>query len=377
MSAAHTLLLIRHGEIGLKSHAVRNRMERALTDRIEQALLYRDVEAIVRRSPARHYVEAQDLDAAAEAVRHVFGITTFSRAMQTGADLPDILAAAADYAERWWPPGAVRFAIRPRRTGGHGYTSQDIGIQAGSAVYRRMEARGVPVQVDLSEPEFAVHIEVRNQEAFLYHEKLPGPGGLPLGTQGRMVLPLDSGDAAVAAYLMMRRGALVLPYYLPQAVSGDAETEGRLHALHETLRAWNGPAELKPWYVDATEAAAVRGDPLPDDGVPLQRLALTCGAKFAKRAKAQAIVTGESMRSPWARRLPETQGDLGVPVLRPLMGLSRPVIDDFRELLGLARLGGPRATGTERTYTAGGRRDAPRREDDPVGTEEVRGWDPY
>lgn len=380
--ARHTLLLIRHGEIGLKSHAVRARFESALTHRLEQSLVRRKVEAIVARTPARHFVETDDLEGAKEAVRHVFGITSFSPAVRTAVDLETLKEAAAAYARTWWPQGATSFAIRARRTGTHPYTSQDLGIEVGSAVYLAMQARGVPVRVDLDAPDFALHLEVRSKDAYLYHEKLPGPGGLPLGTQGKMVVYLDNGDAAAAAYLMMRRGAQVYPFYMPQVVGGRGSAEETsdhpAKRIHETLLDWNAPGDLRPWWFDMERIEAATGDPIPEDGVLLQRLALKAGASFAKHVKAQAIVTGETARVPWAHRLPETQVETEIPVLRPLMGMSRPLIDDFREVLGLSRLGGPRAEERQRAYTAGGRTDA-RRARDPAAPEptEVQGFDPY
>lgn len=378
----NTLLLIRHGEIGLKSHAVRNRFENALSQRLEQALVRREVEAIVTRAPARHYVETDDLEGAADAVRHVFGITTFSPAVRVDASLDTLVSAAADYAKTWWPEGAESFAIRPRRTGTHPFTSQELGKEAGSGVYVAMRREGVPVRVDLDKPDFALTIEVRGKDAYLHHQKYPGPGGLPLGTQGRMVVHLDSADAAAAAYLMMRRGAQVYPFYLPQVVGNvarpDQPADHPAKRIHEALLEWDAPKDLRPWRIDDALIEAATGDPLPEDGVLLQRLALEAAAAFATRVRAQAVVTGETRRSPWAARLPETHVDSGLPVLRPLMGLTRPVIDDFRELLGFPRLGGPRLNEDERAYTAGGRGDTEQdAESRPKKDVEVGPWDPY
>ena len=62
-------------------------------------------------------------------------------------------------------------------------------------------------QLDLSNPEFRLFIEVRDDKTYIFHEKIPGPGGLPIGTQGRMIALVSSGiDSPVATYLMMKRG---------------------------------------------------------------------------------------------------------------------------------------------------------------------------
>lgn len=377
----HELLLIRHGEIGLKSFGVKARLERMLTNHLEDGLIRDGVEGVVSHAPGRHYVEAHDLDAAAGVVRRTFGITSYSPATRVPGDMESIAEAAARYAEAYWPAGAKSFAVRPRRTGEHTFTSQEVGKQAGSAVFVAMQARGVPVKVDLSKPDFALHIEVRHRDAYLYHEKHAGPGGLPLGSQGRLAVFLDSGDAVAAAYLMMRRGAQVYPYFIPQIAGtrpyvGD-EGDHPAHALHALLRRWGAPERLITWNLRAERITDVVGDPLPDDGVPLARIGLEAGGHVAKRVRAQAIVTGETVRAPWAARLPETQVDMQVPVLRPLMGLTRAMIDDFREVVGLERLAGPRPAGAARAYTAGGRTDTTVDDDKGEKPQEVGAWDPW
>lgn len=228
---------------------------------------------------------------------------------------------------------------------------------------------------------------MRERDTYLYHERVPGPGGLPMGTQGRMVVLLDSADAAAAAYLMMRRGAAMHPIYFPQIVgtkarldapkSVDDDDHPALH-LHRALREWNAPAFIKQWWLDDETVESITGDPVPDDGVPLIRTMLAAASAHAHRVGAQAIMTGETARSPWAPRLPETVGAADLPILRPVMGLTRPVIDDFREILDLPRLSGTREREEERAYTAGGRREArSRKRDETVRPVEGTAWDPW
>lgn len=363
----HDTLLLRYGEIGLKSHGVRARMERELCRQLEHGLLHRKTEGVVRREQGRLFIESADLEAAADVARHTMGITTFSPVIAVSSDLDTILEAAAAYQRAHWPAGAQSFAVRARRSGNHPYTSQDLAVKAGSAVWTAAKAAGIDVRVDLGDPTWEMHIEVRGSTAYLFHERFAGPGGLPLGSQGKMVLLLDSGDAVAAAYLMMRRGASVYPIYFPQLVgtakhpgSPTSEDAGDHPALTllEHLRRWHAPMQLKAWWFDDDVVDAVSGEPAPDDGVPLAHACLEAAARYAHMVKAQAIVTGETVRAPWAARLPDAQAGISLPVLRPVMGLRRAIIDDFREQVGLARLAGPRADESERVYTAGGRRES-------------------
>ena len=80
--------------------------------------------------------------------------------------------------------------------------------------------------VDLTNPELTIYLEVRDNDTYIFHEKIPGPGGLPLGTQGKVVALVSSGiDSPVATYLMMKRGCQVIalfcdndPYTTPEAL---------------------------------------------------------------------------------------------------------------------------------------------------------------
>lgn len=337
------LLLVRHGELALKSHRVRARLMRTLTRRIEEALETAGLEGLVRQLHSRHIVEADDLERAKHAVSRVFGITSLSEATAAPVEFEALKEAAARYARTHWPPGAESFAIRGRRTGNHSYTSQQMAAATGSAVWKAMEQEGVPIRVDLSDPDWSLHIEVREKEAYLFHDRLPGPGGLPLGSQGRVVVWLTDADSAVAAYQMMRRGAQIVAYYLPQVVGTrltrsdehDAGDEHVAKRVHEALRAWGAPKRLHPMHLDPGSLQAVTGDPPPDEGVPLARLALEQGGALARRKKAHALVTGETRHVPWANRLPEAHAAVEMPILRPLMGLDRQTIDDYRALLEL------------------------------------------
>ncbi len=365
------ILLIRHGELALKSPRVRARLMRTLTRRIEEALERAGIEGLVRQLHSRHIVEANDLEAARYAVSRVFGITSLSEATTAPVEFDALQQAAADYARTHWPEGATSFAIRGRRTGNHPYTSQEMAAATGSAVWKTMEERGVPVRVDLTDPDWSLHIEVREKEAYLFHGRLQGPGGLPLGSQGRVVVWLTDADSGVAAYQMMRRGAQIVAYYLPQVVGTQAihqhpDAAPNRHVaerVHEALRAWGAPKGLHPVRLDEKTLEAITGDPPPDEGIPLARLALEQGGELARRKKAHALVTGETRHVPWADRLPEAHASVEMPILRPLMGLDRKTIDAYRSLLELP----PRSASLREPLVL----------TNPAGATEAIVWDPW
>src|SRR5215469_15626189 len=81
-------------------------------------------------------------------------------------------------------------------------TSAELAIAIGSRVQRLY---GNPV--NLSEPDFSIHVEVDQSEVFVYTDGSAGQGGLPVGMSGRGLVLMSGGiDSPVAGYRMMRRG---------------------------------------------------------------------------------------------------------------------------------------------------------------------------
>jgi thiamine biosynthesis protein ThiI len=88
----------------------------------------------------------------------------------------------------------MRFlCIRARRTGNHDFSSQDVGLKCGDAVWERLLSAGKTPVVDLTTPDKEIFVEVRQKEAYVFTENSRGVGGLPLGTQGKMVALVSGG----------------------------------------------------------------------------------------------------------------------------------------------------------------------------------------
>jgi thiamine biosynthesis protein ThiI len=78
----------------------------------------------------------------------------------------------------------------------------DLGREAGSAIFLSNN----DIKVDLTDPDVTFYVEVRNNKAYIVHEYLPGPGGLPLGCQGKVVAVVDDERGVLSAWMMMKRG---------------------------------------------------------------------------------------------------------------------------------------------------------------------------
>ena len=199
-----SILIVRYSEIGLKSTPIRKRFENQLKDNILTMLMEDGVEAIVTKNGARFYVEATDIDAAVASVRRVFGVGSISVAEECASSrMEDVCAKAAEYSMPRMSAGQS-FAVKARREGSQGYTSMDVGREAGSAIFIANEDKGV--RVDLTDPDVVFYVEVRENRAFVFSDYIRCHAGLPVGSQGKVLARVDDDRGLVAAWLMMKRG---------------------------------------------------------------------------------------------------------------------------------------------------------------------------
>ena len=202
-----TSLLIRYCEIGLKSTPVRRRFENILKDNMLTMLAADGIEAIVTFADARFFIETDNIQGCVDSVKKVFGIASLSVVEECTSDMDDICKTAAEYSVGKISEGQS-FAVKARREGTHPYSSMDVGREAGSAIFERNEDLGV--KVDLTDPEKIFYIEVRNNKAYIFDSYVTCPGGLPLGSQGRVFAEIDDRRGMVSAWMMMKRGCRVM-----------------------------------------------------------------------------------------------------------------------------------------------------------------------
>jgi len=184
-----TLFMVRYGELFLKSEPVKKRFEDTLIGNIAATI----PGAKIHHRRGRLMVEADNGDALGK----VFGIVSYSPVQLTEPTMNAMAAAVVPLVT----PGKT-FALRVNRPfKGFPLTSQDIAKELGSAV---VKAKGN--KVNLSKPEQEVFVEVAEDAAYVFTDVINGPGGLPLGTSGRLLLVNNGKDAERAGWMMMKRG---------------------------------------------------------------------------------------------------------------------------------------------------------------------------
>lgn len=249
------LLLVRYGELALKSPPVRREFESTLRRNILDEFVREGLPGRVRSDRGHLYVETDDAERGENLVRHIFGVTSVSRVEDVPSDPAVIRERLLELAEPRLRPGA-RFAVRARRTGQHPFTSQELAGDLGAAVLERFADRGL--KVDLGRPEVELFVEVRGPRTYLSFDRVAGPGGLPLGVAGHLVALVNGHRGALGAFLMMKRGCRVALVVLPE---GEPLVREALSRFDPAVRTKSASADGEAWVpVLATLAEETHAD---------------------------------------------------------------------------------------------------------------------
>ena len=199
----YDIILVRYGELSLKSTYVRKYFESILVRNIKKALAQENIPHNITKERGRIYLSTTEISKSCSVLSRIFGIVSFSPAVQTTSDIENISTVSLQLIKNMLTK-EKSFAIRSTRVGTHTFSSQQVAIQIGNDIVKATHA-----QVNLTNPDIALFIEIRDKKAFLFLEKIKGVGGLPLGTQGKILVLVENPFSLLAAWCLMRRGCNV------------------------------------------------------------------------------------------------------------------------------------------------------------------------
>ncbi len=312
-------IAVYYDEIGLKG---KNRpyFEKKLKNAIKTAL---PVPARVRTFVGRLLAEVEDETAwerAASALARVFGIAHFGRVWHAPCDLDEIARLALTILPE---NEGLTFAVRAHRADKtFPMTSPEINRVLGGKI---LEARRW--RVDLENPAITLQVSLVGTRALVSWERIPGRGGLPLGSSGKVACMLSGGiDSPVAAYRLMRRGATPVFVHCHGFPYTDKASQEKARRLAEILLRGQGPHPF--WLVPLGEIQQKIIVECPEDLRVLlyRRFMFRLGERIAAREGAQALITGESLgqvASQTIENLIAVAAAVPMPVLRPLIGFDK------------------------------------------------------
>jgi len=300
----YDLILIRYGELSLKSSFVRKQFESTLIRNIKNAFAFNNISCKIKTERGRIYLHTDEISKGLDVLKNVFGITSFSPVVKTMSNLKHMSSLALNFSQKILDK-EKSFALRVTRTGNHNFSSQDVAVKIGDAIVHATKAG-----VDLSTPDFELFIEIRNENAFFFTEKIHGTGGLPLRTQGKILALIDTPRSLLAAWYLMCRGCRIV-----FATIDDQYTD-LLHSF------------IKNWYADFDIVMV---------DLEVQKLYETLGNISSERS-CDALVTGHTIYDTSCDVLSDIKQlkqHISLPILHPLIAMETDDIDKKCKELGI------------------------------------------
>jgi thiamine biosynthesis protein ThiI len=335
--AGQLALLRFSGDITIKARGTRFQFVRRLLSNLRDALESEGAAPRIQLSHNRMLISIPH-PGVLPALSRVFGVQSLSLVEQR---VPTEMAAILEAGARRFRDRlkGKRFAVRARRVGDRSkipIAAHSVEVELGTALLP------FAAGVDLEHPEVTVGVELLEREAFLYAERTPGHGGLPLGVEGRAVALLSGGfDSPVAAWHLLKRG-VALDYVFCN-LGGRTHLNGVLRVARILASRWS--------YGDRPVLHAVDFGALSAElqartarrfwQVLLKRLLLRAAEKVALGGRAVAIVTGDAVgqvSSQTLQNLAVISGAVAQPILRPLVGFNKEEIIAVAERIGTFEL---------------------------------------
>jgi len=317
--------VVHYSEVALKGN---NRPEfvRALRRNINRALA--GIVHQLEYSEGRFLVDADGTeDEVSSKLSKVFGISWFAPVIVSAAEYDAILSAVLSVASAS-PSRTFKIAAR-RSDKSFRLTSQALATKLGSAVVDASK-----MAVDLSDPDLTIHVDVVRRKALVYAERSKGPGGLPLGTAGRVIHLFSGGiDSPVAAWLLMKRGTkpVYLHFYL--APTPQVALDSKITKIVKVLSAYGGKSTLILVPFAEYQLGTI-GVPSELEPSLFRRFMRMTAETLAEGFNAAALSTGDSLSQAASQtlwNLAAFDEGCSLPVLRPLLTF------DKEEIIGLAK----------------------------------------
>lgn len=317
--------LIKYAEIGLKG---KNRylFENALCDRISEVLMplgsYK-----VYKEQGRVFIECPgdyDYDETVEALQRVFGISSICPvAVIDSTDWDTILASVADYVDAMYPDKNITFKVFAKRSDkSYPITTPDMCSMIGAHLLDKFPQ----LKVDVHDPRVRLTVEVR-KKTYIYSIVIPGPGGMPVGTNGRAMLLLSGGiDSPVAGYMISKRGVSMAAVYFHAPPYTSERAKQKVVDLAKMISRYAGKIRL--YVVNFTDIQLEIYEKCPHEELTIimRRYMMRIAERLALKENCLGLVTGESIgqvASQTMHSLASTNEVCTMPVYRPLIAFDK------------------------------------------------------
>ncbi|MBR4210077.1 MAG: tRNA 4-thiouridine(8) synthase ThiI [Lachnospiraceae bacterium] len=329
--------LVKYAEIGLKGKN-RGMFEDALLRQIRRSLRAVSGRFEVTKASGRIYVHANtayDYDETVEALTRVFGVSAICPMIQFDTQDPEeVYRRAVAYMAEAYPDRKKTFKVETRRINKNfPVGSQDMNAELGEVLLNAYPE----LSVDVHHPDILLQVELR-EKVNIYSHTIPGPGGMPVGTNGRAMLLLSGGiDSPVAGYMIAKRGVVIDAVYFHAPPYTSERAKQKVVDLAKQVSLYAGPIRLH--VVNFTDVQLCIYETCPHDELTIimRRYMMKIAEQLAEQDESLALITGESIgqvASQTIQSLAVTNEVCHLPVFRPLIGFDKKDIVEIAQKIG-------------------------------------------
>jgi tRNA uracil 4-sulfurtransferase len=319
----YDIVIVRFGELFLKSDYVKKRFQDILCGNIKKKISASGLTGKIYQTRDKIYVKTEEPEEIAAALKSVFGIVSVSPAREIKSGMGDIVSASVEVAKKTIKPGES-FAVRATRSGSQAYKSRDIEMKAGEGIINAMNPK-----VNLDNPDKTIYVEVRDDKAFVFDRKERCLGGLPYGSQEKLVALVSIGiDSPVACWMMMRRGCRMSIVHFGEPEEIIPVVKVLESFIDEKIPVYSLPhAPILEEVIKHTDKYTC---------IVCKRFMHKAAERAALSVGAYGIVTGENIGQVASQTL-ENQKLITctqLPVYRPLVALDKEEIIEYAKKIG-------------------------------------------
>lgn len=332
-----TTFLIKYAEIGVKG---KNKylFEEALAQQVKYALKRCEGEFKVTRTEGRIYVHALsefDYDETVDNLKTVFGVSAICPVVAVSDEgFDELTKTVVDYVDKVYPDKNMTFKVQARRARkNYPLNSMELNMELGAAVLDAYPE----MRVDVHSPQMRLYVEIR-ERIYIYSIEIPGPGGMPVGSNGKAMLLLSGGiDSPVAGYMIAKRGVKIDAVYFHAPPYTSDRAKQKVIDLAKLVSRYSGPIYLH--IINFTDIQLYIYEKCPHEELTIimRRYMMKIAEQIAKENECLGLITGESIgqvASQTVQSLAVTNEVCTLPVFRPLIGFDKMEIVEVSEKIG-------------------------------------------
>jgi thiamine biosynthesis protein ThiI len=321
--------ILAFGELFLKSSGVQKILKKRLLNQLLFFLKKEKIDFKIILGRERIFIEAKNFRKVSAVLKKIFGLSWFAKSLFLEKFTLNEVADFVRKNYQDWIGSTETFALRVRK---------DSSIkERGDKIIEKI-AQGIKRKVNLDRPKKEIFIEARKKGWFIYFKKQKGAGGLPMGSQGKVLTLVSGGiDSPVAAYLMAKRGAENIWLHFH---SFPLTSRASIEKTEELAKVFlNYQPKIKVHFIPFSEIQKEIKLKIPAKYRVLfyRKIMLEIAQEIAREENVQALVSGESLGQVSSQTLPNfniTQENIKIPIMRPLIALDKEEIINLAKQIG-------------------------------------------